>query len=287
MAVHGVPASITLAQALLESGNGNSRLAIEGNNHFGIKCHNDWSGKTIHEDDETRGECFRKYRDPRDSFDDHSVFLKRKRYAPLFELEVTDYKGWAKGLKQCGYATNPQYPQMLIRLIETHNLDRYDEMGMAWIKSNAIPERTGGEPRLAAHNKGRNNVQKKKGWDPDSPSSISLDANREVLQSGNHVRYTMVKPGDSIRKIADAFGMNVWQILKYNDLKKGDEVSEGQIIYLQPKRNSGTVKEYTVKPGDTFQGISQQFAIKLKKLYRKNQIEPGTPPKPGTTLRIG
>ncbi len=286
MVVHGVPASITLAQGLLESGNGNSRLAREGNNHFGIKCHNDWGGKTIHEDDETQGECFRKYQDARDSFDDHSVFLKKKRYAPLFELEVTDYKAWAKGLRQCGYATNPQYPQMLIRLIEMHSLSRYDETGLSYIKAKRVPERAGGNEQVTAQTEGRRSKGNKKGWDPDASSSITIQAAREVRLSLNHVRYTTAKSGDSIRKIADDFGMNEWQIRKYNDLEKADELRDGQIVYLQPKRNSGTAEEYTVKAGDTLQAISQEFAIKLKKLCRKNQITPGTQPAPGTRLKL-
>lgn len=124
MVTHGIPASITLAQGILESRDGNSRLAKEGNNHFGIKCHSDWEGKRIYEDDDQRNECFREYRNARESFDDHSDFLKKKRYSSLFELDITDFKGWAKGLKECGYATSPEYAKLLIRIIEENDLQR-------------------------------------------------------------------------------------------------------------------------------------------------------------------
>jgi hypothetical protein len=125
---YGIPASITLAQGILESGNGESRLAIEGNNHFGIKCHNNWSGKTIIEDDDEKGECFRKYDKVTDSYRDHSLFLtERGRYSFLFEYKKSDYKKWAKGLKKAGYATNPNYPTLLIDLIERYELYTYDK----------------------------------------------------------------------------------------------------------------------------------------------------------------
>jgi flagellum-specific peptidoglycan hydrolase FlgJ len=127
MEKHGVPASITMAQGILESGSGTSDLATEANNHFGIKCHKDWTGKKFYKDDDQKDECFRVYEHPEASFEDHSLFLKRDRYASLFELKPTDYKGWAQGLKQCGYATNPKYPQLLIELIERHNLHELDQ----------------------------------------------------------------------------------------------------------------------------------------------------------------
>ncbi|MCQ2347572.1 MAG: glucosaminidase domain-containing protein [Paludibacteraceae bacterium] len=121
---YGVPAAITMAQALLESGAGLSELATQANNHFGIKCSSEWKWETYSHDDDAQAECFRKYYDPEDSFIDHSLFLKRKRYASLFELDASDYQGWAKGLKQCGYATDPKYPQKLIDLIERYELDK-------------------------------------------------------------------------------------------------------------------------------------------------------------------
>ena len=124
----GIPASITLAQGILESGNGESRLATEGKNHFGIKCHDNWNGETIIEDDDEKGECFRKYSKVADSYRDHSLFLtERERYSSLFDLSPTNYKAWAKGLKKAGYATNPKYPSLLIDLIEKYDLSRFDK----------------------------------------------------------------------------------------------------------------------------------------------------------------
>ena len=132
MVTHHIPASITLAQGILESGNGNSDLAARSNNHFGIKCHSDWDGRRTYHDDDEKGECFRVYKNAAESFDDHSAFLKRSRYAELFELDITDYKGWARGLKKCGYATNPKYAGLLIDLVERYELQRFDEEGLAW-----------------------------------------------------------------------------------------------------------------------------------------------------------
>lgn len=126
MKKHGIPASITLAQGILESGSGNSELARKARNHFGIKCTADWNGKTYHVDDDKPNECFRRYKHVETSFHDHSEFLKRKRYSSLFDLDRDDYEGWAKGLKKAGYATNPKYPQLLINLIEKHKLYKYD-----------------------------------------------------------------------------------------------------------------------------------------------------------------
>ena len=125
---YGIPASITLAQGILESGMGFGRLAVEGNNHFGIKCHRDWNGKRIYHDDDKKGECFRVYKDPEISFRDHSLFLsERSRYAFLFDIKISEYKAWAKGLKKAGYATDPKYPEKLISLIERFDLTRFDK----------------------------------------------------------------------------------------------------------------------------------------------------------------
>jgi flagellum-specific peptidoglycan hydrolase FlgJ len=126
MNLYGIPASITLAQGMFESGSGNGDLAKTANNHFGIKCTSDWKGKSYYKDDDNKNDCFRVYDHPEDSYRDHSEFLKRKRYAALFELDKNDYQGWANGLKAAGYATNPNYAQLLIGLIQKYNLDQYD-----------------------------------------------------------------------------------------------------------------------------------------------------------------
>ncbi len=279
MVLHKIPASITIAQGLLESGNGNSRLAIEGNNHFGIKCHNDWKGATIHEDDETRNECFRKYKNAAESFEDHSIFLQKKRYESLFTLEITDYKGWAHGLKKCGYATNPKYPQLLINLIEQYNLADLDKEGLKHIKNGSTPSR----------NKRDSNTKKEKNTSSqkdEARKEIVISNNREIGVSENRIKFITAKDGDSVESIAKDLDMAPWQIKKYNDLENNQHIQPGQVIYLQPKRNSSKINEYEVKSGDTMWSISQATGIKLRKLYKKAALTPGQEPSPGTIIKL-
>ncbi|MFN5619849.1 MAG: glycoside hydrolase family 73 protein, partial [Flavobacteriales bacterium] len=188
MATHGIPASITLAQGILESRDGNSRLAKEGNNHFGIKCHSDWEGKRIFEDDETRNECFRKYANARESFDDHSNFLKKPRYAALFELESDDYKGWAKGLRECGYATNPDYAKLLIRIIEENELTQYDEVGLTYAKSNTVPDRKESTPEASVSVRSRSAKKPRIVGEKEERSEITLSNNHEIRVSDNNIK---------------------------------------------------------------------------------------------------
>jgi LysM repeat protein len=252
----GVPACITLAQGILESENGNSRLARMANNHFGIKCHSDWTGKTFFMDDDKENECFRSYESVQDSYDDHSVFLKqRKRYGFLFELPQDDYKGWAYGLKQAGYATNPRYPELLIRIIEENRLHELDE----------------------------------KPWMPNPDKILTRNqtgiSGTAVIQvSKNNVKYTFAGNNDTYMKIARRFDMGLWQIYKYNELEKNANIREGEIIYLQPKRRSAADEFHIVKAGETMYSISQKHAIKTKALYRKNRMENGTQPAAGQKL---
>ena len=257
MVLHRIPASITLAQGLLESGSGKSELSARSNNHFGIKCHKDWEGGRTYHDDDAKGECFRVYDDARDSFEDHSLFLKRKRYEPLFQLKIDDYKGWARGLKRCGYATSPTYAKALIELIERHDLDRYDEEGMAWIRQGGMPEREPiAEETLA-----------------DQPQ----DADRAVRVSGarasgitdNDVTWVQGMAGESLAAIADAMQLSVWQLRKYNDLEgaKGSTVlAADRRLYTQPKRRRGVRNWHVVSEGETLRTISDAEAVKLKVL---------------------
>lgn len=258
MLMYNIPASITLAQGMLESGNGNSDLAVYANNHFGIKCHNEWTGATFTKDDDAKDECFRKYPTVLDSYTDHSEFLKtRPRYAPLFELKRTDYKGWAEGLKATGYATDPRYTKRLLELIETYKLYNYDVMETA--------------PTITA-SLGKHST----------PDRIET---REVLRF-HLIKYVIVKPGDSFYKIAHDTDKDLWQLYKYNDLTEKDKLIPGQKLYLQPKRNKAKEPFYTVKKGDTMRSVSQLHGIKLKKLYKKNNMKPGEEPKPGDVLYL-
>ncbi len=261
----GVPASITLAQAALESGDGNSRLAREGNNHFGIKCHNDWNGKRIFEDDDAKNECFRKYGSVEESFRDHSDYLKSKtRYAFLFELKLTDYKGWARGLKKAGYATSPTYAEALIKIIEEHNLFIYDRME-ATVK--------------------RNHDRKTEKTPTGTKNETGLK--HDILER-NRVKYVLAKKGDTYTSITEELDKLPWEIPEYNDIKKMDSIAEGQIIYIQPKRSRAETGKNThvVKEGETMYTISQMYAIKLSVLYSLNNLSPGVRPSVGTILQL-
>lgn len=263
MQLFRVPASITLAQGMLESDNGNSALAVYANNHFGIKCHKEWTGDTYTQDDDEKDECFRKYGTVYDSYVDHSEFLKtRPRYAFLFELKLTDYVGWANGLKSAGYATDPKYAQRLIDLIERYKLNEYDKLeGLTPIA--AEPQKPQGSTSVAI-----NGMQK-----------------REVFLNNNR-KYVIVKPGDSFMKIAQELEMGVWQLYKYNDMNKNYALKPGQMLYIQPKRRKAQDDKCQVRPGQTMHDISQQYGVKLKKLYKYNDMEPGTEPKAGQIIYL-
>lgn len=260
MHLYGVPASITLAQGILESADGNSPLAMYAKNHFGIKCHSAWKGETFIMDDDEKNECFRKYNDVEESFKDHSEFLaNRSRYADLFALKVTDYKGWANGLKKAGYATNPKYAKILIDLIEQHELFKYDHYAK-------VP------PRKANKTK--------------TSSILASTKNNRLVKLHNNVKYIVAKDGDDAQSIADEFNMNLWQINKYNDLNKFDKVHSGDVVYLQPKKGKAKTDFHLVKDGETMRSISQFYGIKLKQLYKKNNLVIGSQPRVGEKLYL-
>lgn len=252
MKKYRIPASITLAQGLLESGAGQSTLARKSNNHFGIKCGGDWTGKTVSHDDDERGECFRAYKHPQQSYEDHSKFLAgRPRYASLFKLDITDYKGWARGLKKAGYATNPRYADQLIGIIELYELHKYDQKGyLKWLKKNPHPHQT---------------------------------------YIANDLLYIVVRAGDSWKSISQEFDISQKKLRKYNDLYKGYALQVGDILYLE-KKNKKARKENIVhvfRAGESMYGISQKYGIRLKNLYKLNKMDPEDPaPKVGTILRL-
>lgn len=266
----GVPASITLAQGILESGDGNSALARYAKNHFGIKCHTGWTGGTFIQDDDEKDECFRKYKTVLESYRDHSEFLKKKRYAFLFELDRTDYKGWAKGLKKAGYATNPKYPQLLIDLIEKNNLAQYDRSNSKKKKKDKKDKKKTKKDKKKA---GTTVVSKRRG-------------SHKVNVHENNIKYITIKPGDSFEKIAEEFNMGEWQLYKYNDLEKETALFDSGILFLQPKRGKAKKEFYVVEEGETMWDISQKNGIKLSKLYRKNRMYEGDVPKAGDTLYL-
>lgn len=272
MRSHGIPASITLAQGCLESGDGNSTLAVEGNNHFGIKCH-DWKGATIHRDDDKKNECFRKYKNAEASYHDHADFLRyRDRYAPLFDLEITDYKGWAYGLKQAGYATHPQYAQMLIKIIEDYQLYLIDQQGLK---------------------KGR----KKKDYLPPSPaqlqqlrtlqsmerSTLYKHSQARTLYVMNGVAYIIANESDTYASLAKEYQLFTREILRFNDLKKEQELLPGTVVYLEKKKKKAPkhLELHIAEEGDTYYDIAQRYAIRLESLCEYNHATAEGSPREG------
>lgn len=251
MKVYKIPASITLGQGILESASGNSKLARECNNHFGIKCRKNWTGSFCLADDDAPNECFRGYPSVIESYRDHSMFLVGStRYASLFNLSVTDYRGWADGLRLAGYATNPSYGNILSGIIQKYRLGMYDSMVL--LGQDYVSEDTA--------------------------------AQRAVAVNGLLAVYA--KNGQTPADIAKENEMGTWQIYKYNDLKRGDKLDPGEIVYLKPKRRKGTSELAIVGPGQDMRDVSQQYGIKLKHLYKKNNLKPGQQVQAGEELTL-
>jgi uncharacterized FlgJ-related protein len=242
MQAYKIPASITMAQAILESSSGNSTLAREGKNHFGIKCH-DWNGKTMSLDDDKPNECFRVYSKVEDSYKDHSLFLRNhKRYAALFQLEITDYASWANGLKSAGYATNPKYAELLIQLIEKQNLAVLDGSSVPVSFNEAL-----------------------------STTKSSVKEMHQVFHHQNKVNYIIAQKGDTYVRIAKEFNLGLWQLYKYNDFSPRKEMLEvGDVVFVQPKRKRSKLREFTISKEMSLRQISQENAIYLSRLKRLN-----------------
>ncbi len=257
MYLHKVPACITLAQGMLESGNGNSLLCRNANNHFGIKCHKEWGGETYIMDDDSANECFRKYDNVLDSYSDHSLFLfSRSRYAPLFELPINDYKAWCYGLKNAGYATDPKYPQRLIHLIEKYKLQELNIIENAPIQN--LPPR----------------------------EAITSDLTIREVYRFNHIRFVIAKENDSFYKIAHDFNIELEKILEYNELSKSEKLNYGQKIYIEKKRRKALEPIHVVQKNETLKSISQLHGIRLSSLCKKNNLKPSDQLKVGDVLYL-
>lgn len=265
MQTERIPASIIMAQGLLESAAGKSYLAVNANNHFGIKCTSDWTGKSIRKDDDRRDECFRKYEHAEESFRDHSAFLKRDRYASLYTLDPTDYRAWARGLKAAGYATDPLYAEKLIRIIDNYQLHRLDTLGLA----EAQPGETAPLPA-----------------DPASPTIPSGDRNALYRHANKGMLYVVAFPGDTPDEIARRFKVPLKKILAYNELRYDSQLIPGQNVFLVQKKTSGADDFYTVAPGDTMYLIAQKTGMSVASLYTKNRLKPGAMPPVGTRLYL-
>ncbi len=271
MKTYKIPASITLAQGILESGSGNSILARKANNHFGIKCHNGWTGPTIHVADDTKHDCFRKYRSPEASYRDHSKFLRKgQRYAFLFKYPITDYRSWAYGLKKAGYATNPRYPQLLIHYIEKYHLYKYDREGLKHHKKKKKKSMRYATPQVALFKQVRSSMY-----------------GRPVLEN-NKRRVIVVKKGDTYNKIAAEFEMSTGRLLRYNDLKASKTLYPGELLYLERKAAKAAkgYKYHIVKQGETLWQIAQIYGVRLDKLLDKNNFPQHFQAETGTKIRV-
>lgn len=256
MIQYRIPASITLAQGVLESAAGKSELALRANNHFGIKC-NGWTGRRSYHDDDERGECFRAYDNAYQSYVDHSVFLSTsQRYRRLFDLKRTDYVGWAKGLKACGYATSPTYATKLIEIIETYQLHQYDT-GKEFNKRETV---------------------------------LLQQGDLRNIYTFNQNYYIRARRGDTFRRIAEDVDISYRKLAKYNERNKNDVLQEGEIIWLQKKAKKApkTFKNrpHRVEPGESMYTISQRYGIRLKYLYKMNKLSPDYIIRPGDLLRV-
>lgn len=260
MMKYRIPASITLAQGVFESGAGKSELARRGNNHFGIKCHG-WQGKTTYHDDDAPNECFRAYKNVYESYEDHSKFLaKGRRYSNLFKLKITDYKGWARGLKAAGYATNPQYANKLINIIELYGLNRYD-VATSYDKFFA----------RRAKDKAVNGIL-------------------HPVYAFNKNYYVKVRRGDTFHSLSEELGISARSLAKYNERDRDDVLSEGDIVYLKKKQKK-VPKEFRgrihyVRSGESMYSISQLYGIRMKYLYKMNRLAPDYQIKVGDGLLL-
>lgn len=256
----GIPASITIAQGVLESRSGQSRLACEGNNHFGIKCHKEWTGKTIHEDDDAKNECFRKYGSADESFRDHSDFLMtRDRYDALFQIPKADYMSWAQGLKDAGYATSPTYAQSLVTIIQRYELYRYD--------MDDLP--------LAVVDTTRPSIQ--------PPVGCPYATNVFLI---NRIKTVFMQPNEALVDVAEKHDKREQWLQDYNEVSATNHIEPGMHVFLQPKRKKAEEKYHRVQNDETMYQISQRYGIILDELYKKNLMVPGQEPANDETMHM-
>jgi LysM repeat protein len=258
MKKYKIPASITLAQGLLESGAGKSELTRTSNNHFGIKCHSDWKGEKVYKADDGPNDCFRKYKKAEESFEDHSKFLLRQRYQGLFSLKITDYRGWARGLQQAGYATDKAYANKLIKLIEDYELYQHDKKGQ-------------------------------------SKEEIKIEEERIIKQYYKHTPYkthnlvyVIAEDGDTYEAIAVEFGFKVKDLYKHNEVPEGFPLKSGDLVYFENKKSKADKPYYdhVVQVGESMHSISQKYGIKVKNLYKMNKKDFEYVPEEGDVLKL-
>ena len=280
MIASGVPASITLAQACLESANGTSTLARQANNHFGIKCRG-WSGPSFRHDDDFKDECFRSYDNAEQSFSDHSDFLRyNDRYAFLFDLNTTDYEGWARGLKKAGYATDPNYADKLIKIIEDYRLYEYDVLKPR--KGSKVTVTLPPSPTVLEKS---TKVNAPLHFKPRSLGSVTIDY---TFYEKHGLVYIISNGTENYASLARQFNLFKRELLRFNDEKKDHVIPAGEIVYLQAKRSQSTedLAKHVVEEGETMRGLSQRFGVKLNSLYKFNNLKAGREPAPGTIINL-
>lgn len=287
-----IPASITVAQGIFESACGKSRLAAEGNNHFGIKCHAEWTGDTILIDDDELQECFRKYASVEESYNDHSLFLTtRKRYANLFELDIMDYKAWARTLKQDGYATNPQYADRLISLIERFNIaaldtiyqQTYGKCPLTEFETKPVAEKPKPAEKPAPTEKHGKKVFTAIG--SDYPTDASPFTYRKVFKN-NNTYFVIAEKGDTYEKIAQDILVMCDNLRKFNDAGPNDEPVENEIVYVEAKARGNSARIHTVQPGETLRYISQRYGVQLRYILKYNMLEETSVIHPGDQILL-
>lgn len=307
MEKYKIPASITLAQGLLETGGGQSRLALEGKNHFGIKCKEDWTGKTMKHTDDAPNECFRVYDDPRQSYEDHSVFLStRKYYANLFNLDMKDYRAWANGLKKAGYATNPRYASILIGKIEKYKLYEFDNTSsrevmyavlkmypnlkedrafMAQLEPEKYTRKVKTPVTVEVPYKQTSYAQQQKRVERIKSKAEVLNTILIKSHPNDGLKYIIIPEDTNIQYIAKKFKISESKLIKWNELEN-DMLQKNDIVFLESKNSDGNTPTYKAEFGEDMHDIAQKFGIRLNKLYAKNRMDEGQKPSAGQLIYL-
>lgn len=287
MREYKIPASITLAQGILESASGNSDLARKAKNHFGIKCHKEWNGRKFRMDDDEKNECFRKYKKAEDSFRDHSLFLTtRSRYANLFQLDIMDYEGWAKGLKAAGYATSPTYASALINRIELNKLYLYDQLAMGYISEKELKKLMEGKDIAPVE------VATERAFSPTDHSMyevVDMTENKRFIHENNHVRFVFAREGETLRSLSKELGIRERKLRKYNLISRPDGLvfHQGDVVYLeQLRKHNRKVKKCTVLGGESVRDIALRYAVRPDRIVKRNKIKEGTSLRAGQKIKL-
>lgn len=305
----GVPASITLAQGILESSYGESDLCKQSNNHFGIKCKENWTGEKVYHDDDSKGECFRSYPTALDSYKDHSDFLKnRPYYTSLFDLDPADYKSWAKGLKKAGYATEKDYPQRLIQLIESYNLNQYTLLAIQQ-KNNpkqdfaandaVIRDTVLGEIIIPVSSKQLKTRTEDKDADDeastmvakedvlaDKPKSTAPATYPDNIFSINHTKVIYAKEGTSLLSIANQYDITLSKLIEFNDISETDILSADQLIFIEKKLKKGATDYHVIKENESLHDVSQVEGVRLESILEYNNLKKEDKPVTGSKIYL-